>query len=650
MDRFLQRGKRRSSLTPSVSSAEMQAWDSSSTDSEKDLATERQTHKKKNKISQVWKYFKRSEDKKFANCINCGKEYKTSGNTSNLHDHLKRFHPGLVHVSDSSTPAAATSKDTDNIASTSSSCRSSMHSVASYFKRAVLYDTNSKRKNDIDRALTEMIAKDVQPYNIVENEGFVNYSQVLDPRYKLPSKTHLRDVLMLNMFKETSAKLLTILEDISYISVTCDLWTSRANDSFLTVTCHFVYNYNLKTASLATRKLLDTTNHSAQNIANTLQDVLNNWNVLEKTVCIVTDNASSMLKACEILKIQNLPCFAHTLNLVVHDGLKFDNDDLVKALFTKCKTIVRFFKHSTISGEKFKMAQDEFSYTLLQEVPTRWNSFYLMIQRILATNDAISTVLLSTTKAPLPFTAEEINILKDLEKILAFFQQASEKISGGKYVTISLIIPMAYGLYRKLENLLPQLQTLQGKKMQNTLLESIKKRLSIYEQRSLTRMATILDPRFKKNGFQHYSNAEQASTAFENELLNLTVKENPVNLSPATETKTQDTFFDFLDERPTSKQTNARTDAIIIKRQYLERDIAAQEMDPLLWIMVNQTDFPLLKRLFLKYLCIPATSVESERVFSKAGQIVSERRTGLKEENCAVGSCAPGGPTDAQWD
>ena len=84
----------------------------------------------------------------------------------------------------------------------------------------------------------EMIAKDVQSYNIDENRSFVNYSQVLDPRYKVPSKTHLRDMLMLSMFKETSAKL-----------TRCDLWTSRANDTFLTVTRNFLYDYeyNLKT-------------------------------------------------------------------------------------------------------------------------------------------------------------------------------------------------------------------------------------------------------------------------------------------------------------------------------------------------------------------------------------------------------------------
>ncbi|XP_053968686.1 E3 SUMO-protein ligase ZBED1-like [Anastrepha ludens] len=375
-----------------------------------------------------------------------------------------------------------------------------MNFVESYFKRAVLYDSNSKRKTDIDKALTEMVAKDVQPYNIVENEGFVQYTQVLDPRYKLPSKTHLRDVLMLNYFKETSAKLSVILQNVSDITITCDLWTSSANASFLTLTGHFVYNHDLKTASLATKKLLSTTNHCSQNIADTLREIFIDWNILNKTVCIVTDNASSMLKACEILQISNLPCFVHTINLVVQDALKVD-DVVLQDLFTKCKSIVRFFKKSTITNEKFKLAQEVSAYTLLQEIPTRWNSFYFMIERILETNDAIAKVLLSTTNAPQPFTAEEILALKDIEKVLAFFQQASEKISGGKYVTISLIIPMAYGLFRKIDSVSPLLQTLQGKTMTKILMESIKKRLSIYEQRTVCMMATLLDPRFKKMDF-----------------------------------------------------------------------------------------------------------------------------------------------------
>ncbi|XP_046868573.1 uncharacterized protein LOC124461026 [Drosophila willistoni] len=88
MDRFLQMGKRRNSK---------ETCDCSSSESEKSSAVTTSSHKlkKKTKISDVWNYFKRSDDKKFAKCLNCEKEYKTSGNTSNLRDHLKRFHPSL---------------------------------------------------------------------------------------------------------------------------------------------------------------------------------------------------------------------------------------------------------------------------------------------------------------------------------------------------------------------------------------------------------------------------------------------------------------------------------------------------------------------------------------------------------------------------
>ncbi|XP_016967067.2 zinc finger BED domain-containing protein 4-like [Drosophila biarmipes] len=252
MDRFLKKGTRRRSPTPTAPSPEKQDCDCTSNN--------KQSNSKRSTISHVWKYFKKSDDQKLAKCLDFGKEYKTSGNTSNLRDHLKRFHSSLeINKPDSSKPVEVT--DRNETVSTSSSCRSSMNSVASYFKRAVLYESNSKRKTDIDKALTEMVAKDVQPYNIVKNEGFIKYTQVLDPRYKLPSKTHLRDVLMSNLYKETSSKLSLILQEVSDVSITIKMWTSSANASFLTVTGHFVYDFELKTASLATKKLLNATNH-----------------------------------------------------------------------------------------------------------------------------------------------------------------------------------------------------------------------------------------------------------------------------------------------------------------------------------------------------------------------------------------------------
>nr|CAI5869257.1 unnamed protein product [Callosobruchus analis] len=54
--------------------------------------------------------------------------------------------------------------------------------------------------------------------------------------------------------------------------------------------------------------------------------------------------------------------------------------------------------------------------------------------------------------------------------------------------------------------------------------------------------------------------------------------------------------------------------------------------DPLVWWEENKELFPNVFQIMKRRLGIPATSVPCERVFSKKGQIITDRRSRLSAE------------------
>ncbi|XP_049306269.1 uncharacterized protein LOC125776758 [Bactrocera dorsalis] len=92
-------------------------------------------------------------------------------------------------------------------------------------------------------------------------------------------------------------------------------------------------------------------------------------------------------------------------------------------------------------------------------------------------------------------------------------------------------------------------------------------------------------------------------------------------------------IYEFLTEKLSSKVKSNRADAIITLREYTEKPNEPLDVDPLEYWKTRSTEMKSMQIMACKYLCIPATSTESERMFSKAGELVSDRRTRLKEKN-----------------
>ena len=93
--------------------------------------------------------------------------------------------------------------------------------------------------------------------------------------------------------------------------------------------------------------------HTAKHIADALLKVAENWDISSKVVDI--DNASNIVAAVKITGWTNVPCFAHTLNLVVSEAIT--SDENIRNLTKRCKQIITFFHQSVKGTEKLKEVQ-----------------------------------------------------------------------------------------------------------------------------------------------------------------------------------------------------------------------------------------------------------------------------------------------------
>ena len=177
--------------------------------------------------------------------------------------------------------------------------------------------------------------------------------------------------------------------------------------------------------------------------------------------------------------------------------------------------------------------------------------------------------------------------------------------------------------------------------LKEILKSELLRKFSHAEQHYTMAVSTLLDPRFKKLAFADTSavdNAVRRLTAEVQILITNKFIASTSNNEEAAETEVEkDTLwasFDTKVAQATSHRTDA-TDAFLEIKRYFETKVIERKSDPLL---CNGGQFPHVMEVAQKYLAIPGSSVPSERLFSKAGEVVSQRRSCLKPKTVGYDS------------
>jgi hypothetical protein len=238
----------------------------------------------------------------------------------------------------------------------------------------------------------------------------------------------------------------------------------------------YITNDKLYTRMVACRRFIGK--HSGENIATMYNTLVQEFGVSANMIAMVTDNAANMKKAFaasiastdEVLvdeedsdferidinweDVQDevpitLPkrysCIAHTLQLVVSDGLK-EGMDKIKQLITRCKSLVSSIHKSCKATE---LLETEAGRQIPAANATRWNSTLTMIGSIIKIETEHSGVLLRAAEvvgSTVRLTAKDLATLRELQVLLQPIASGTVKLEAESVPTSNLVLPLVIGI------------------------------------------------------------------------------------------------------------------------------------------------------------------------------------------------------------
>ena len=514
----------------------------------------------------------------------------------------------------------------------------------------------------ITARIARYLIDDMRPFSTVDSQAFRDMIHECEPRYQFPWRATFSEDIIPKMYDSVSARVKGELLKAETIAWTTDSWTSRATQSYVTITAHFI-NPEMELCSrvLQTRQLPES--HTGEHVGNVLRQAQQEWAC--NVSALTTDNAANMKIAAQTAGIPiHIGCFSHTLNLA--SGRALDIKE-VHNILAKMRSIVAFMHRSTTAAalltKKQKMLQLP-ENKLLIDVRTRWNSSYLMVERFLQQQVAILATLTDESikkqheskslQASSLLGQDEVRHCEEFLRLMEPMYQATLALSADQCPTVGLMCP----LLQKLKEIytLEETDSAFQVKIKNAILKDLDKRYLSEALMDYMEEATVLDPRVKDK-------APQAAWVRIQDKLNtlpsqdVQVKPDPdlpqvppvqsqsdlptlpalseIKQDPSPPTKRKRSALSFLlddDDIEISKVEPPLSRKECIAKEinmYKSENKLPSKANPLEYWRTNMVRFPFLSRLVKVYLSAQASSVASERVFSTAGDIVTATRSCL---------------------
>ena len=503
--------------------------------------------------------------------------------------------------------------------------------------------------------------------SFISNEDIRLCFEIADSRLRV----HTRPALEKHIHQLLTEMRMTTIEKLNFARMICissDIWTKKGmSSSYLGVMATF---FDPKTDQkenivLAVRKF-ESTHHTALNIIKEMDDVLQIYKVpKEKIWKVITDSGSNMVCAFRdsseldddaaesefhertdnnaedtynYFQYSRLSCFIHTLLLCLK---KFDARKLFENLITKLKSLVQKFSSSQVlTGELLKLC----GLKLVSFSNTRWNTVFLVVQRLVLVKDAVITVLTDSGKLKYNLSSSEWNLMTEVKDFLAPFNKYTDMCSNEGSRPISEVIMIIKELKEHLKRFG---RTRNFITVSNEVLQDIEKRFGHFFHESDERplegvylASTLLDPRYrigltateieKATVYILTSISKEIREAGTENVEIVGMSSSRENYEDVPAKKRKFRFLELIPKSNTNQGLRTELD-LYLGNKGLDTD--DDKFDPWRFWSAQKDSFQHLSPLALDILSIPLSIGAVERTFSFAGLATQGRRNSLDGEH-----------------
>ncbi|KAJ5215577.1 uncharacterized protein N7498_002009 [Penicillium cinerascens] len=531
---------------------------------------------------------------------------------------------------------------------------------------------------EFDESVISLITELRLPFQFVEHPRFhklVQLASLAPSPPRILSAYLVRQKVQAKVI-ERQKSLLQMLPSGAKLSIALDCWTSPFRQAFMAITGYFIdIDWHYREILLGFEPLHGS--HKGSDLSVVLLDLLRKHQIEDRVLTMTTDNASnnttlhdSINEALDTLALPDgtpivrIPCMAHVIQLSLNELLgkmeaipkndreeiewtetearseaQRENKDIVLTL-NKVRRLAVWVNRSPQRREQFlELQPKEPRLVLMQDVKTRWNSTFLMLQRAKKLQTICDKYCTECGLSDLVLTHNEWKQIDYLLSITQPFFNFTSVLSKTKDVTIHIVFSIYNQLFDHLEKSTTQLRRKKARwqmTMQTALEYATQKLRHYYAETDqaygdLYAIATIMAPQNKLDFFsgkdwrgpyrkEYRESLEKYLEPYKQRHLETQPTSHGVSSAE------QFSIVDQMGDRQKVQGSEINQDDELT--QYLGS--GTRKINPCVFWKSNQCEFPALASLARDVLSVPATGSGVERLFNTARDICHYRRGSLK--------------------